>query len=67
VDRRLDLQVRFGCVACKSRYTEKDTNMCPVEKKEFEHMIELAEKIGFTEEDIADLVATYGCREKAKR
>jgi len=41
--------------------------MCPVEKKEFERMIELAEKIGFSNEDIAELVATYGCREKAKR
>ncbi|GLQ15857.1 hypothetical protein GCM10007879_01060 [Maritalea porphyrae] len=41
--------------------------MCPVEPNEFERMIELAEKIGFSEEDIAELVATYGCREKAKR
>jgi RimJ/RimL family protein N-acetyltransferase len=41
--------------------------MCPVEETEFERMITLAERIGFSEEEVAELVATYGCRDKAKR
>ena len=39
--------------------------MCPVEQSEFDRMIAMAEKIGFSEEEVAELVATYGCREKA--
>jgi len=41
--------------------------MCPVEKKEFEQMIALAEKIGFSEEELAELASTYGCRKKGVR
>ena len=41
--------------------------MCPVEQTEFDRMIEMAEKIGFSEEELAELMKTYGCREKGKR
>lgn len=41
--------------------------MCPVEQKEFDRMIKLAEKIGFNDEELAELMVTYGCRDKAAR
>jgi len=41
--------------------------MCPVEKAEFERMITLAQKIGFSEEQLADLIATYSCQSKKSK